>query len=100
MNFRAIAYANMIMYDHCIQRNENSQVTFEYYNVWKANMEYARQKEKDEYNEKVNISWRNVSKEDPKKLWERIEYKEKTLSTCQDIDMKGTRDYFTDIFQP
>ena len=77
VNFRAIADANMNMYTRSIQRNDDAEQRMEYFRVWKCNIEYATQKEKDEYNEKVNVSWRSAAKENPKKLWEMIDYSDR-----------------------
>ena len=69
-NFRAIAEANLRMYNISIQRNNNLDQTAVYYKTWESTLAYAAVEEREEYNTKVNISWRFTSKNNPKKTLE------------------------------
>ena len=51
-NFRAIAEANLFMYSTSIQRNDDPLTSFEFYENWVANSEFAILREKEEYNGK------------------------------------------------
>ena len=100
-NFRAIAEANLMMYIHSIQREDPGEQSDAYYNIWRSNLEYAIQKEKEEYNEKINVSWRSAAKNNPKKLWEMINYNEsnKNNISTAGLDERAIYDYFSNIFQ-
>ena len=101
-NFRAIAEANLRMYNLYIQRNNNLDQTAVYYKTWESTLAYAAVKEREECNTKVNISWRFTSKNDPKKLWKMIDYDDKGLqsvtSTCS-VREHLIHNYFSHIFQ-
>ena len=100
LNVCAIANANLEMYTRSIQRNDDAEQSIAYFRAWKSNIEYATQMEKDEYNEKVNVSWRTAAKENPKRLWEMIDYNENASENVgRQLAMTTTRDYFANIFQ-
>jgi hypothetical protein len=100
-NFQAIATANLNMYSLAIQRNDPGAI--DYYNAWVNNHEYALSKEKEEYNEKVNSQWKTMAKDNPKKLWKVIDYKDKAATETNDdvskISEKAIQKYFRGIFQ-
>ena len=102
-NFRAIAEANLQMYSLSIQRNDDPEQSFVFFETWSSNIEFAKRKEKEEYNEKVNRSWRSLSKDNPKLLWRRINYKEEDPDTKAMKNSSLTGDlisnYFKKIFQ-
>ena len=102
-NFRAIAEANLQMYSLSIQRNDSPIQSSMFFNTWCSNVGFARIKERDEYNEKVNKSWRSLSKEDPKLLWKRINYKDEDpeAKAKQSSSLNGNviSTYFKNIFQ-
>ena len=102
-NFRAIANANLRMYDISLQRGDNLEQSKVYYKTWENSMAYLAVKEYEEYNAKVNTTWQFASKSDPKKLWKMIDYndnesKDKSASTCN-VDENIIHNYFTSIFQ-
>ena len=97
--FRAIADINLHMYSLSIQRNDPVKKRETYYNTWAENIIYASIKEKEEFNEKVNVTWQHLSKSDPKKMWDRINYNDKCPPNGRAIDAQTIRMYFTKIFQ-
>ena len=100
-HFQAIATANLNMYSLAIQRNDPGAMG--YYDVWVTNHEYALIREKEEYNEKVNTQWKAMAKDNPKRLWKVIDYKDKAASETNDeiskISEKVIQKYFRGIFQ-
>ena len=101
-NFRAIAEANLRMYNISIQRNNNLDQTAVYYKTWESTLAYAAVKEREEYNTKVNISWRFTSKNNPKKLWKMIDYDDKGLksvTSTYSVRENLIHNYFSDVFQ-
>ena len=74
----------------------------QYLSVWQGNRLYAEACEEKEYNVKDNVSWKKVSKDDPRKMWKIIDYKEKeSMSQTQNntISPQAIHQYFTNIFQ-
>ena len=99
-NFRAIAEANLNMYILSIQRNDNDTTHLSYFECWKNNVNYAIIKEKQEFNIRRNRSWQHTSKNDPKKMWEMINYKdEKNSKDNGVVEEKVIQSYFRGIFQ-
>ena len=62
---------------------------------------YAETLEEREYNVKENVSWKRVSKEDPRKMWKMIDYKDNMSSQKREdsISPQVVHKYFTNIFQ-
>ena len=107
-NFRAIADANIKMYNVSIQRGDEAERSLEYFQTWKLYNEYAKIKEEEEFNTKINSTWRYKSKHDPKQLWKTIDYKDKNNKGAEDKNYKQKEttqyekiisEYFTAIFQ-
>ena len=101
-NFRAIAEINLHMYTSSFQKNEDSAKQLEYYKNWEKNLQYAKIKENEEFNVRMNSSWKYMSKNDPRKMWKAINYggDTETESRCTyKLDEKMINRYFTDIFQ-
>ena len=100
-NFRAIADANLHMYNISLHRLDPAENSMQFFDAWVANHEYALLKEKTEYNEKVNPSWKKIAKDDPKKLWKKINYKDENNKKrkSEKIDEKTIQKYFKGIFQ-
>ena len=100
-NFKAIAEANLHMYNTSLQRLDPSENSMKYFDAWAANQGYAAMKEKEEFNEKVNPSWKKVAKDNPKKLWKLIDYKDKNSKKDKEvkIDEHTIQEYFKGIFQ-
>ena len=100
VNFHAIARANLNMYVLLIQANKMNEAET-YFQVWDSNQSFAAIKEEEEFNTKVNPSWKFLAKNDTRKMWKRIDYKDveaKSTVKCK-IDEKVVRDYFVKIFQ-
>ena len=73
-----------------------------YSKLWESNMCFSRVKENEEFNSKVNQSWRYMAKDNPKKLWSLIDYNMKNEvkeDSLQCMSEKMIVDYFSDIFQ-
>ena len=101
-NFKAIADANLHMYTLSTQRNDDAIISSTYFDTWALHSTYCRLKEKEEYNEKVNTTWRTLSKEDPRKLWKKINYKNddsKMATESSSLDGTTVTAYFKKIFQ-
>lgn len=75
-NFHAIADANLMMYSRCIENDIAEDTTQQYLSVWRENLMYAKVSEEKEYNVKQNITWKCVAKDDPRKMWKIIDYKD------------------------
>ena len=61
---------------------------------------YCEASERKEYNVKENFAWKTVSKDDPRKMWKTINYKDKNSKSNNDnIDPEIVHRYFTGIFQ-
>ena len=100
-NFQAIANMNLHMYNISILRNDTTENSMKFFDAWVCNHDYAVAKEKVEFNEKVNSSWRLMAKDDPKKLWKKINYKNEPENTTknENINEKTIQTYFKGIFQ-
>ena len=75
VNFRAIANANLNMYVLLIQSNKMNEAE-PYFLEWDRNQSFAAIKEEEEFNAKVNPSWKFLAKNDPKRMWKRVDYKD------------------------
>ena len=101
-NFQAIANANLRMYTLCVEKEAPDDQTMQYLAVWQENKLYCEASERKEYNEKENTTWKTVSKDDPRKMWKTINYKDKNSqpkSNNSDISPEIVHRYFTAIFQ-
>ena len=100
-NFLAIAEANLHMYSRCIEDNESEEKTMQYLMIWRENLQYANIMEEKEYNTKKNNSWQRVAKDDPRKMWKLIDYKDKETKRKQEekINPRTIHQYFKGIFQ-
>ena len=88
------------LYVVLIQANKMNEAET-YFQVWDRNQSFAAIKEDEEFNTKVNPSWKFLAKNDTRAMWKRIDYKEveaKSTVNCK-IDEKVVRDYFVKIFQ-
>jgi hypothetical protein len=101
-NFHAIADANLRMYTLSLQRDDDPATCDVYYQLWEVNQAYAYIKEKEEYNVRANTSWKYTAKNDPKKLWKKIDYKDKNNKSQNEktgIEEGVILDYFKGIYQ-
>ena len=100
-NFHAIADANLSMYTKCVENGVDDEQTMKYLYVWQENKQLAESSEKKEYNLKKNVGWKSVSKDDPRKMWKMIDYKNGSLSQQREnaISPRMIHNYFTGIFQ-
>ena len=100
-NFHAIADANLQMYTKCVEDGVDEEQTLEYLLVWQENKQYAEISEKKEYNVKENVGWKSVSKDDPRKMWKMIDYKESSQPQKRDnpVSPQVIHKYFKKIFQ-
>ena len=83
------------MYTLSIQRNEDEIQRNAYYTTWEANLAYAIIKEKEEFNERTNTSWKFMSNNDPRKLWKLIDYNDKGMkaaTTTQESSGESTNE--------
>ena len=77
----AIAEANLNMYSRCIENAASDETAMNYLMTWRENIAYANVCEQKEYNTKRNFAWKHVAKDNPRKLWKVIDYKD-TDMTC------------------
>lgn len=88
------------MYKVPVDRGNSTDQSSVFYNIWETNLNFAFIKKKEEYNTKVNNSWKYVSKNDPRKMWKMMSCDEEILEN-NDIQIRGKviSNYFTKIFQ-
>ena len=100
-NFLAIADANLMMYSRCVENDAPENTTMQYLLTWRDNLRYAKVCEEKEYNVRGNISWKCLAKDDPRKMWKKIDYKdnESTLKQETKISTDVVHRYFKNIFQ-
>ena len=73
----AIAEANLSTYSRCIENSAPDETAMNYLLTWRENIEYAKECEKKEYNTRRNDAWKHVAKDNPRKMWKVIDYKDK-----------------------
>ena len=59
-------------------------------------------KEDEEFNAQVNTSWKFLAKNNPRKMWKRIDYKDVETKAPQHVrkmDENVVRNYFLKVFQ-
>ena len=73
----------------------------QYLSVWRKNLTYAKLSEEREFNVKQNITRKTVAKDDPKKMWKIIDYKDNESILKQDIKLspETVQLYFKNIYQ-
>ena len=100
-NFMAIAEANLKMYSRCIENSAPEETAMNYLMTWRDNIAYANECEQKEYNTKRNHAWKHVAKDNPRKMWKIIDYKDKETKLKQEIKIKPqtVQHYFKGIFQ-
>ena len=76
-NFLAIAEANLNMYSRCIENTASDETAMNYLMTWRENIAYANVCEQKEYNTKRNFAMKHVAKDNPRKMWKVIDYKDK-----------------------
>ena len=95
-NFKAIAHANFIQ---CIRLQDMNDINSRHYqNEWLRYHQTALETEEEELSEKTNKEWKYVEKNDPKKLWSRIDWKG-NIQNEQPISPSIIDRFFKDIFQ-
>ena len=99
--FLAIAESNLKLPFRCIENNEPKDTTMKHLMVWRENLAYADAGEELEYNTRNNASWKRVSKNDLRKMWKLIDYKDKEAKLKENtaIDPKVIHHCFRNIFQ-
>ena len=88
------------LYVVLIQANKMNEAET-YFQVWDTNQSFAAIREDEEFNTKVNPSWKFLAKNDTKAMWKGIDYQDveaKSAVKCK-IDEKVARDNFVKIFQ-
>ena len=100
-NFMAIVEANLKMYSRCIENNAPEETTMNYLMTWRDNIAYANECEQKEYNTRRNHAWKHVAKDNPRKMWKIIDYKDEETKLKQEIKIKPqtVQHYFKGIFQ-
>lgn len=80
------------MYKVPVDRGNSTDQSSVFYNIWETNLNFAFIKKKEEYNTKVNNSWKYV--------WKMMSCDEEILEN-NDIQIRGKviSNYFTKIFQ-
>ena len=75
--------------------------TMQYLTTWQENLQYANKMEMKEYNTKKNSSWQRIAKDDPRKMWQLIDYKDTATMRKQEkkINPQVIHQYFKGIFQ-
>ena len=100
-NLRAIASANLNMYELLVQSNKMDEAS-SYFQLWDSYQSYATIKENEEFNAKVNTSWQFLAKNNSKEMWKKIDYKDentKVSKIVQKMDENVVRNYFLKVFQ-
>ena len=100
-NLRAVANANLNMYLLLVQSNKMDEAG-PYFQLWDSYQSYANIKENEEINSKVNTSWKFMAKNNPKKMWKKIDYKDvntKAPQVVRKMDENVVRNYFLKVFQ-
>ena len=100
-NFLAIAKANLNMYVLLIQSQRMDEAE-PYFQLWDNYQSYAALKEDEEFNAQVNTSWKFLAKNNPRKMWKRIDYKDVETKAPQHVrkmDENVVRNYFLKVFQ-
>ena len=89
------------MYSRCIENDIAEDTTQQYLSVWRENLMYAKVSEEKEFNVKQNVTWKSVAKDDPRKMWKIIDYKdnETTLKQEMKLSPETIHRYFRNIFQ-
>lgn len=98
-NFKAIANANHFCYQYLISTYGMSSSSNYYWNQWIHFSHLARVKENEEYNCKFNKKWHNCDKNNSKKLWQLINWKEKPSYHGNKMNSNVIDQYFSSIFQ-
>ena len=98
-NLQAIAEMNFYTFNVLMDSNASQEEYIPYLEQYNKYRELAIIKQDEEFNTKTNNKWKNMNKNDTKKLWQCIDWKDKH----NDIDGKPSDEmidtYFRSIFQ-
>ena len=76
-----------MMYTRCVENNIAEETAMQYLSVWRDNLMYAKVYEEKEYNVKQNITWKPVAKDDSRKMWKIIDYKDNETTLKQEMKL-------------
>ena len=96
-HFKAIADANAMNYRRL--HNDNDPRALHYRELWLHFQELSYQKEEEEYLQDDSKQWKELSRENPKKMWELIDWSNKDKGSKEDIPPLIIEKFFKNIFQ-
>ncbi len=96
----AIADANYNMVKKLLNQNVDETRYLQYLEQWQLYKDLASHKEEKEYNTNINHKWKSCAKSNGRKLWELIDWNEKSSDNNQESnDPDVINLYFSNIFQ-
>ena len=97
-NYKAIADANFKRYQDLVNAGKPVNDYISYLETWKYARELACSALKQDSNKYIHKSWTDI-RFDPKKLWEKIDWKGKKIEQkSPDVTSATVNKYFTNIF--
>ena len=99
-HLQAIADINYYTFDYLMNRNADETEYRPYLLQWIKYCEMAKMKQEEEYYIRINKNWKNTNKNETKKLWKLINWKDKQPNCSKEEKPSATMidRYFRSIF--
>ena len=99
-NYRAIAQTNFLHYQRLLEEGYMEEDFKTYRDTWIEAERLCKIYEEREFNTRVNERWKSCAKNDPRKMWELVDWQGKSINRkSEHLSEVTINSYFTSIFQ-